>query len=220
MALATPTSVFQALAGDIPEAIHIPLEEDINGVLPGPAFAQVQERIPAMNSVLIGVGMSLSPGARELMSQLTSASDLWAGCNVVIDADGLTLVSKMPGWWKVFDGNVVITPHAGEMSRLLGISVEEIETDRLTAVQTAAERFNCVAVLKGATTLIASPDGLLRINMMPNHGLARGGTGDVLAGLIAGLAARSERVRRCIAGCLATLVECSVCRENISRLMR
>ena len=192
VALATPTSVFQALAGDIPEATYIPLEEDVNGVLPGPTFDQLQQRIPAMNSVLIGVGVGLSYGARELLSKLTSTPHLWDNCTVILDADGLTLASQLPGWWEVFDGHLVITPHPGEMSRLLGISVEEVETDRLTAVQTAAERFNCVAVLKGATTLIASPDGRLRINMMPNHGLARGGTGDVLAGLVTGLAARSD----------------------------
>ncbi len=192
VALATPTSVFQALAGDIPEATYIPLNEDINGVLPGPAFDQLQQRIPSMDSVLIGVGLGLSYGARELLSRLTSTPHLWDNCTVILDADGLTLTSQLPGWWEVFNGNLVITPHAGEMSRLLGISVEEVETDRLTAVQTAAERFNCIAVLKGATTLIASPDGRVRINMMPNHGLARGGTGDVLAGLITGLAAKSD----------------------------
>ena len=192
VALATPTSVFQALSGDIPEATYIPLEEDVNGVLPGPAFDQLQQRIPTVDSVLIGVGVGLSYGARELLSRLTSTPHLWDNCTVIFDADGLTLASQLSGWWEVFDGHLVITPHPGEMSRLLGISVEEVETDRLTAVQTAAERFNCVAVLKGATTLIASPDGRLRINMMPNHSLARGGTGDVLAGLITGLAVKSD----------------------------
>ena len=192
VALATPTSVFQVLAGEIPEATYVPLEEDVNGVVPGPAFENLQKRIPTMDSVLIGVGISLSYGTREIVAQLTSTPHLWDDCTVVVDADGLTLVSQMPRWWKVFDGDLVITPHAGEMSRLLGISVEEVEADRLSAVQSAAERFNCVSVLKGATTLIASPDGRVRINMMPNHGLARGGTGDVLAGLITGLAAKSD----------------------------
>ena len=78
------------------------------------------------------------------------------------------------------------------MSRLLGISIEEVQADRVGAVETAAQRFNCVCVLKGATTLIASPDGRLRVNMQPNNALARGGTGDVLAGLITGLAAKSD----------------------------
>ena len=192
VALATPISAFQALAGDVPEATYIPLDEDVNGVMPGPAFDQLQKRITAMDSVLIGVGIGLSEGARELLSRLTSTPHPWKDCTVILDADGLTLASQMPGWWEVFDGDLIITPHAGEMSRLLRISVEEVEADRLAAVQTAAERFNCVAVLKGATTLIASPDGRVRINMMPNHGLARGGTGDVLAGLITGLAAKSN----------------------------
>ena len=190
--LATPTSAYQALAGNLPETTYLPLEEDANGVLPGPAFAKIQQNIPAVDSVLFGVGLSLSYGARKLTSRLTSNSDIWEGHTVVIDADGLTLVSQLPEWWKAFDGNLVITPHPGEMSRLLDIPISQIEADRRAAVEMASERFNCVAVLKGATTLIASADGRLRINMMPNHGLARGGTGDVLAGLLAGLCAKTD----------------------------
>ncbi len=190
--LATPTSAYQALAGKLPETTYLPLEEDANGVLPSPAFAKIQQNIPTVDSVLFGVGLSLSYGARELTSRLTSKRDIWEGHTVVIDADGLTLVSQMSEWWEIFDGNLVITPHPGEMSRLLGISISQVEADRRAAVEMASERFNCVTVLKGATTLIASADGRLRINMMPNHGLARGGTGDVLAGLLAGLCAKTD----------------------------
>ena len=192
VALATPISAYQALAGSIPEATYIPLDEDGNGVLPGTAFQQIQNNIENMDSVLVGVGLSLSYGARALVSRLASTRDIWKGHTVVVDADGLTLVAEVSNWWEVFDGNLIITPHPGEMSRLLGISISEVEADRLTAVQTAAERFNCVVVLKGATTLIASPDGRLRVNMAPNHGLAKGGSGDVLAGLITGLCARID----------------------------
>ncbi len=192
VALATPTSVYHALAGNIPEATYVPLEEDHNGVIPGLGFQQIRERILIADSVLFGVGFSLSSGARNLISQLTSHQEIWEGRTAIIDADGLTIVSEIPDWWKVFDGNLIITPHPGEMSRLLGIPVSEVEADRRSAVETAAEKFNCIAVLKGATTLIAAPDGRLRINMMPNHGLARGGSGDVLAGLVAGLSAKSD----------------------------
>lgn len=192
VALATPESAYRALAGNVPEATYIPLDEDVNGVLPGPAFQQIQQHISTVDSVLIGVGISLSYGARELISRLTSISDIWEGHTVVIDADGLTLVSEMPRWWEVFKGNLIITPHPGEMSRLLGIPVSEVESDRRAAVEMATERFNCVAILKGATTLIASSDGRLRVNMMPNHGLARGGSGDILAGLVTGLCAKSD----------------------------
>ncbi len=190
--LATPVSAYQALAGDVSETTYLPLNEDVNGVLPGPAFNTLVEHIPAMHSVLIGVGLGLSYGARELISRLTSDFDIWRGHTVVLDADGLTMVSVMDRWWEVFRGNLIITPHPGELSRLLGISIAEVEADRVNAVLTAAQRFDCVAVLKGATTLIATPNGRLRVNMEPNDALARGGTGDVLAGLIAGLAAKSD----------------------------
>ena len=192
VALATPLSVYNALAGNVPEATYIPLTEDVDGVLPDDAFDHLQEHIPNADSVLVGVGFSLSRGARQLISRLTSNHELWEGRTVVIDADGLTLVSQMPDWWEVFSGDLIITPHPGEMSRLLGIPISEVEADRRAAAEMAAEKFNCVTVLKGATTLIAAADGRLRINMMPNHGLARGGSGDVLAGLITGLCAKSD----------------------------
>ena len=192
VALATPMSAYVALAGNIPEATYIPLDEDTNGVIPGTAFQQIQDNIANVDSVLVGVGISLSYGARALISRLATTREIWEGHTVVVDADGLTLVSQMPGWWEVFDGNLVITPHPGEMARLLGIGIADVESDRLGAVQSASERFNCVAVLKGATTLIAAPDGRLRVNMAPNHGLAKGGSGDVLAGLITGLCAKSD----------------------------
>ena len=192
VSLATPTSAYRALAGNVPEATYIPLEEDANGVLPGPAFTQLQQHIQDVDSVLFGVGFSLSCGARELTSKLTSDRNIWEGQTVVIDADGLTLVSQMSEWWEIFDGNLVITPHPGEMSRLLGIPTSEVEADRRAAVEMASERFNCVTILKGATTLIADADGRLRINMMPNDGLARGGSGDVLAGLVTGLCAKTD----------------------------
>ena len=192
VAVATPDSVFEAIAGNVPEATYIPLNEDINGVLPGPAYSVLEERIPAMDSVLIGVGISLSYGVRALLERLASDRELWNDCTVVLDADGLTLASSIDRWWEVFDGDLIITPHPGEMSRLLGISIDEVQADRVAAAETAAQRFNSVCVLKGATTLIASPDGRMRVNMQPNNALARGGTGDVLAGLITGLAAKSD----------------------------
>ena len=100
-----------------------------------------------MHSVLIGVGLGLSYGARELISRLTSDFDIWRGHTVVLDADGLTMVSVMDRWWEVFRGNLIITPHPGELSRLLGISIAEVEADRVNAVLTAAQTLR----LRGST---------------------------------------------------------------------
>lgn len=190
--LATPISAYRNIAGNIPEATYIPLKEDENGVIPDSAFRQITERNFDADSVVFGVGASLSSGARELIARLISDDQFWAGRTGVIDADGLTIVSNINEWWKVFEGNLVITPHPGEMSRLLGVPIAQVEADRRSAAETASDQFNCVTVLKGATTLIAAPGGRLRVNTMPNHGLARGGSGDVLAGLIGGLCAKSD----------------------------
>ena len=97
LALATPTTVYRSLAGTIPEATYIPLDEDADDIVPGSAYATLAERIPDVDSVLMGVGIGLSQGTRELMSRLTSNRTIWKNCNVVMDADALTIVSET-GW--------------------------------------------------------------------------------------------------------------------------
>ncbi len=190
VALATSTSAYQALAGHIPEATYLPLPEDSEGIEAETAYEALHDNLLNVDSVLVGTGLGLSTGAHKLVSMLLSERELWAGRTAVFDADGLTIVSRIDAWWEVFEGDLIITPHPGEMSRLLGVSIADVEKDRVGAVETAARKFNCIAILKGATTFIASPSGRLRINMMPNDGLARGGSGDVLAGLVTGLAAK------------------------------
>jgi len=107
----------------------------------------------------------------------------------VIDADGLTLLSQIEQWWERLPrGRCVLTPHPGEMKRLLG--VEELDVDRVRVAERAADTWGQVVVLKGATTIIAEPEGHSAINDGGNPALATAGTGDVLAGAIAGLLAQ------------------------------
>ena len=109
---------------------------------------------------------------------------------VVIDADGLNALAGAESWWEVLSAPTIVTPHPGEMSRLIGLEIAEIQDDRLkTAVEQAA-RWRVTVILKGAHTVVAAPDGRARISPYANPALASGGTGDVLAGAIAGLAAQ------------------------------
>ena len=108
---------------------------------------------------------------------------------MVLDADALTLLSQIEGWWERLPrGRCVLTPHPGEMKRLL--KVEELDEDRAKVAEEAATRWGQIVVLKGATTVIAEPGGRSALNDGGNAALATAGTGDVLAGAIAGLLAQ------------------------------
>jgi hydroxyethylthiazole kinase-like uncharacterized protein yjeF len=99
-------------------------------------------------------------------------------------------LARVPRWWEMLTARVVLTPHPGEMSRLLDCSIEEVEADRVAAARGAAQEWQQVVVLKGAHSVIAAPDGRLAISHFANPGLATAGTGDVLAGSIVGFLAQ------------------------------
>ncbi|TEU01191.1 MAG: NAD(P)H-hydrate dehydratase, partial [Dehalococcoidia bacterium] len=107
-------------------------------------------------------------------------------------ADGLNNLSKVEGWWKELAVPTVVTPHPGELSRLTGLSMEEIQSDRLAVARRCAGEWGVTVVLKGANTVVAAPDGRARLSPFANPGLASGGTGDVLAGAIVGLMASAS----------------------------
>ncbi|MCJ7435506.1 MAG: NAD(P)H-hydrate dehydratase, partial [Anaerolineales bacterium] len=109
---------------------------------------------------------------------------------LVFDADGLKLLAKIKDWHALLPAPAILTPHPGEMSVLTGLSVEEIQADRRGVAGKYAKEWGHVVVLKGAFTIIASPDGRMTIIPVATPALARAGTGDVLAGLIVGLRAQ------------------------------
>ncbi|HEY9131435.1 MAG TPA: NAD(P)H-hydrate dehydratase [Dyella sp.] len=133
---------------------------------------------------VLAVGPGLGQAAWGHALWLTA---LDAGKPLVLDADGLNLLTKEP---RRFDAQTVITPHPGEASRLLAVSTQAIEADRYAAVAELARRYNVVAVLKGAGSLMAAPDGRLAVCPWGNPGMATGGMGDVLTGVIAALLAQ------------------------------
>ena len=109
---------------------------------------------------------------------------------VVLDADALNTLADSKDWWQQLAGDVILTPHPGEMARLTGVSVEEVQSDRVGLARKMAMEWNKTLVLKGAYTIIATPGGGVRIGPEANPGLASAGTGDVLGGVIAGLVAQ------------------------------
>ena len=108
----------------------------------------------------------------------------------MLDADGLNLLARMPDWPRLLPEQCVLTPHPGEMARLLGRSTAEVQADRMATARDAARKWGCVVALKGAYTIVAAPDGRATVIPFANALLSTAGSGDVLAGAIVGLLAQ------------------------------
>ncbi|HHU50698.1 MAG TPA: NAD(P)H-hydrate dehydratase [Firmicutes bacterium] len=132
------------------------------------------------DAVIIGPGLSTALDGRELLLKVLTIENLIK----VLDADALNIMSTVGEWWTKAKGPLVLTPHPGEMARLTGLSIAVVQKDRLAIAEEYAARWQAVVVLKGAGTTVASPEGLTYINPTGNPGLATGGTGDLLSGMI------------------------------------
>lgn len=187
--LAAPRSVAEIVATGLAECTYVPLVESEPGA-PDPEVAggQVIQAAERMTALLIGPGLGQTPYIGPLLRRLLTGP--LPEMPIVLDADGLNAVARIQGWWEQLRRQGVLTPHPGELARLLDMSIAEIQADRLGAARTAAARFGFVVVLKGACTIVAHPDGRARISPFANPGLATGGTGDVLAGVVVGLLAQ------------------------------
>jgi hydroxyethylthiazole kinase-like uncharacterized protein yjeF len=155
---------------------------------PGALEASLDPLLAAADVVAIGPGIGLDEHARRVVEHVLLRSDR----AIVADADALTHLAGRVEALAQAPGRIVLTPHAGELGRLLGTSAAEVEADRFTAVAALAERSGKVALLKGAFTLIARPGERIIVNPTGNSLLATGGSGDVLSGVIAALCVRSE----------------------------
>ncbi|MDP2935433.1 MAG: NAD(P)H-hydrate dehydratase [Dehalococcoidia bacterium] len=188
--LATPERVYPLVAGRLAEATYLPLPEAGPGVIAGDAVALVREEIPRYNVLLIGCGLGQRPATVWFVQRLLSTP---LTLPMVVDADGLNALTKLAGWWKMLPHEAILTPHTGEMARLTGTEADEVSARRLELARDKAREWDKIVVLKGAHTVVASPDGRAAISPWANPGLATGGTGDVLAGAIAGLLAQGMR---------------------------
>ncbi|MDP2673550.1 MAG: NAD(P)H-hydrate dehydratase, partial [Dehalococcoidia bacterium] len=188
--LACARSLYPVFASKLTEATFEPLPDE-EGYLSAEAAHSVGQILAReYDALLVGPGLGQEAYVRAFMRSLLPLLKADALRGVVIDADGLNNLSKLEGWWKELATPAVITPHPGELSRLAGLPVEEIQSDRLAVARGYAGEWGVVVVLKGANTVVTAPDGRARLSPFANPGLASGGTGDVLAGAIAGLIAQ------------------------------
>ena len=186
--LATPKSLQPILASKLTEVTYAPLPEAEPGIVAPEAAQVLLEWLAGYDILLLGCGLGQSPAAVEFI--WASLFSLPQDQLVVLDADALNTLARTPEWWQRLGSRVVLTPHPGEMSRLTGLPVPEIQSDRLKWAQEYAVRWQQTLVLKGAYTVIAAPDGKAKLSPIANAGLASAGTGDVLSGAIAGLMAQ------------------------------
>ncbi|MCH8063120.1 MAG: NAD(P)H-hydrate dehydratase [Chloroflexi bacterium] len=183
--IALPESLQSAVAARATEPTYLPLPESSPGVVSPAAARVILDAAPGYEALLIGCGLGLAADTVQFVESI-----LYSGERLpptIVDADGLNILSKTPEWWAKFNGPAVLTPHPGEMSRLTGSPTSVIQTDRIETATTSAKSWNKIAVLKGAFTVVAMPGGGTMLSPFANPGLASAGTGDVLAGTIAGL---------------------------------
>ena len=181
-----PPPMLLALARG-PQCCVLPCRAGADGcLLPGDVQAAARQFAPGRAVLLAGPG--LGAGAGAVLQALLGGSFAWKAC--VLDADALNALAAgavPPG---ALPENTVLTPHPGEMARLSGLTVAQVQANRPGVAARYAARHRCVLVLKGSGTVIAAPDGRLLHNGTGNPGLARGGSGDILAGMIAALLAQ------------------------------
>lgn len=197
---AAPASAVRIIASGLHEAVYVPLPETADG------FAEVGDdmlesivrpKIANASAVLIGCGLGNNGNTRRLTEFVIRT----AACPVIIDADGINSISANIDVLKERTGDTILTPHPLEFSRMTGIPVAEIQRDRLNMASQFAMRYGVTLLLKGADTVIASPDGRLCVNSGACRGLSKGGSGDVLTGIIGAFAAQNiEPFRAACAG--------------------
>lgn len=186
VSLYTPLSSRDVLAIKLTEVMVHGLLERMPGILGGGAASDVASSAEAADVLAIGPGLGTSESTQEavrtILQKITTP--------VVIDADALTALAGHTEILPAMQAQKVLTPHPGEMARLTGLDIAEIEADRINIAKKYAEQWQAIVVLKGAPTVIGCPNGTVYVNSTGNSSLATGGSGDVLTGIIAGLAAQ------------------------------
>ncbi len=182
--VAAPEPAAEALLEALPEAIVVALPADGEGRIAAAAADRVAEAAAEADALALGPGLGRSPGVRAAV-EAALASDVPA----VVDADALNVLADDPGPARR-DPPTALTPHPGELGRWLDRDPADVDADRIAAAREAARRWGATVALKGSPTVVAAPEGRAALNLTGNPGLATGGSGDVLTGLLGSLLAQ------------------------------
>lgn len=182
--LGVAESIHPILEVKTTEAMTVALPDSGSGHLASGAFPAIEKLFPGKDAIAVGPGLDRRPGTVALVQTLIET----IAAPLVIDADGLNAVSEnVSVLLRKKSTDVILTPHPGEMSRLLGTSIPDVEAVRISVAKEFARDYSVYVVLKGARTIIASPSGMAAINSSGNPGMASGGMGDVLTGILVSL---------------------------------
>lgn len=192
-----PRSINNIIKVSVPEAVTKLLEEERDGIFDMESVESIMDGIRYSSVVAIGPGCGIYDGVEEALRRILIESDK----KVVIDADGLNILSRNIGWLEDSSNEIAITPHIAEMARLADMTVEEVSRNQINVAVEHAAKWGVTVVLKSARTVIASPDGKVFVNCTGNSGMATAGSGDVLTGIITSFIAQGIGVfEACVLG--------------------
>jgi hydroxyethylthiazole kinase-like uncharacterized protein yjeF len=184
--LAAPKGIMDVLESKLLEVVKLPLEQTFEETISPQAYHTVEPLLDSSEAIVIGPGITThaetAKFVQAVLPHITSP--------VIIDADAINIISQYPAMLSNMKAPMVLTPHPGELARLIKLAPGQINKDRIDLAARYAREFNCVMVLKGAPTVVAARSGETFVNPTGNSGLASGGSGDVLVGLISGLIAQ------------------------------
>ncbi len=181
--LGVPASLSVVYNSNLIETIVVPFKDNKKGYISKESIREILDRMEKMDVAAVGPGLSNRDDILKIVSSIIESARI----PLVLDADALNAISKDVSVLKKLKSEAVVTPHPGEMARLCGISIKEVQNNRIKTAQDFAYNWGVVTVLKGARTVIAYPDGSTYINPTGNPGMASAGMGDVLTGVILGL---------------------------------
>lgn len=183
--LAASEKVITRIAPLISEATYLPLAEDKDGSYAESGAAAIIKELDGKSAAAIGCGLTVTKGTKAIVEKVIKE----AACPIILDADGINCIADNINIFKDAKNKLIITPHAGELARLAGVPVEEAVSDRLTLAVNLAREYGVIVVAKGVPTIVAGC-GKAYVIKAGNPGLARGGSGDVLTGIIAAFCAQ------------------------------
>ena len=181
--LGCPDKVYSVLARRYPEVMVRPFPSTSAGSLSEKGFKEISNFLKNQDILSIGPGLGRHTSTQKLVRRLAVQSPV----QVVIDADGINAFQGKVSWFKKFQRPPILTPHPGEFTRVFGGKKPEGDRERKKRALETAKKFNVILVLKGYRTVVAAPKGQIFVNPTGNPGMAKGGTGDVLTGMIAGI---------------------------------
>lgn len=210
--LACPESVVGIMSTCLTEQIIVPLNETEIGSISSESAPHLVKFMKSMTACVVGPGMRMVEDTVEIVREIVKNTY----CPIIIDADGINAVASDIDILWTRKSDIVLTPHPGEMARLIGKSSKYVNENRVEVAREFSEKYRVFVVLKGRNTVISSPSGNVYVNFTGNAGMAKAGSGDILAGMIGSLAAQNYGVLQ--ASILGTFLHGSAADYTADRL--